>query len=98
MTVCACQLSMLSFERKGRVGMGITIKERRLVADLVVARRTVRSGGSRGKLTIVRILVAIRASIMRYGPPEVAFLVTAIAGKLGMLSGKLELRGVVIEV
>ena len=93
----ALECGVFSFQRKHGVTVHLAVETCRLEPRVTVTSRAIRSAGGRGELPAMRILVAILASVVCDGAPEVAALVTVLARTLRVFSCEWEFRGVVIE-
>lgn len=92
MTFGAFEQGVLSFQGECALAVCREVESGRLEAGVVMTSRAVVSGGACGELPVVRVLVAIRATLVREGPPKIAALVALRAGLLRMLPDERKLR------
>lgn len=90
--------SVFSLELKGALLMRFPRKQCRLEICVVVARGAFRPGGPLGKLTLVNVLMAIFAMLMRDGTTKIAVLMALRAHRLVMFAVQRKFRIVVIEI
>ena len=93
----AFERGVFALQFEAALRMRRAIEFRRLEALLVMARRAIGASGALGKLSVVRILVALLTALMRNRFMKIRGLVTSGASDVGVLADQLELGLIVLE-
>lgn len=93
----AFERSVLAFQTERTLLMRLLGEQRRFEAYFVMARGTVRPGGSSFELTLMDVLVAIPAQCMRHWLAEVIGFVTPRARDFSVLAIEGKRRGLMVE-
>jgi hypothetical protein len=98
MAVRAVGIGMFSFQGEGALFMGLFVKQRGFESLLVMTGAAIGAGDAGLELSLVHVLMAIRAAFERQMPVVVAVLVAFGAGRLRVFALQRVFGGAVIEV